>query len=85
MNLPPLLQKMIDSGEVEAGSVMLQVSRGSPCTGFDSPCGKPARFRRQNTQYAEEISNWVCMCDDCFDKNEEYWTDRWEEYYSGIL
>ena len=41
--------------------------------------------RRQNTQYIQEESNWVTCCDECFEEVEEYWAERWAEYYNGRL
>lgn len=41
--------------------------------------------RRQNTQYMHEESNWVTCCDECFEEIEEYWAERWAEYYNGRL
>ena len=56
------------------------------CQGFDGPCKSThATRRRQNTQYANDESNWVVMCDDCYEHNEEYWAVRWSEVYAGLF
>lgn len=46
---------------------------------------KGATKRRQNTAYVEDEKNWVVMCDSCFEENEAYWQERWEEYYTGCM
>ncbi len=43
-----------------------------------------AFWSRQNTQYVDDKSNWVCCCDKCFEEIQDYWSDRWSEYYSGL-
>ena len=57
--------------------------------GFCPYCGRWFRFgvklRRQNTAYYKEEDNWIAACPDCFDEIEEYWAERWQEYYSSIL
>lgn len=55
------------------------------CTGMYQPCGRIAKRRRQNTQYVDEESNWVIMCDECFAENEEYWAGMWADYYRNCL
>jgi RNA polymerase-binding transcription factor DksA len=53
---------------------------------FCDHCGDPgASRRRQRTQYADDASNWAVLCDPCQDANNEYWDDRWAEYYQGLL
>jgi hypothetical protein len=39
----------------------------------------------QNTQYVDEASNWVTLCDPCRKENDEYWEAMWAEYYGGRL
>ncbi len=41
--------------------------------------------RRMNTQYNDEKSNYCTVCKSCFNEIEEYWNDRWQEYYAGRL
>lgn len=41
--------------------------------------------RRQNTQYTQEESNWVTCCEECFAEIEDYWAERWAEYWNGRL
>jgi predicted nucleic acid binding AN1-type Zn finger protein len=38
--------------------------------------------RRMNTQYAKEESNWVTCCKPQFDEIQEYWKERWADYWS---
>lgn len=51
--------------------------------GYLCGCGRRAELRRQNTAYAEDNSNWVIACDECFEEIQEYWADRWAEYHSS--
>lgn len=54
-------------------------------------CPGCARFkasierRRQLSQYHNDESNWLTACQDCNDEADEYWRERWQEYYSGVL
>jgi hypothetical protein len=41
--------------------------------------------KRMNTQYADEESNWIYCCEEQFKEIQEYWKERWDDYYSGIL
>ena len=41
--------------------------------------------RRQNTQYYNDSYNWLISCRPCFKEGEEYWAERWADYYSGLL
>jgi len=55
------------------------------CQGMHGPCFRLGKRRRQHTFYVEDELNWVFMCDDCFEENEEYWNERWNEYYSECM
>lgn len=44
---------------------------------------RPGQWRRQNTQYTDDRSNWVFLCEGCNRENEAYWDDMWAEYYSS--
>jgi hypothetical protein len=50
---------------------------------------KYPKRRRMNTAYVDEESNYIISCLDCFDKIEDYWTERWEELnrdlYLGLM
>ena len=51
-------------------------------------CGRWFKYpkrRRQSTQYEDEESNYVTCCAECFEEIEEYWAERWAEYYAGRL
>lgn len=41
--------------------------------------------RRMNTQYADDEANYITVCAVCFEEIEEYWQERWDEYWSGRL
>jgi protein-arginine kinase activator protein McsA len=48
-------------------------------------CLWPFQHRRQRTQYVNDESNWVYLCESCTKVNNEYWNDRWADYYSDVL
>ena len=39
----------------------------------------------QRTQYANEQDNWVTLCPTCKERNDEYWDERWDEYYRECM
>jgi len=41
------------------------------------------KYRRQNTQYVDDRSNWVKSCKPCFEEIEQYNQERWDEYYAS--
>jgi len=43
------------------------------------------QWRRQNTQYYDDRSNWVFLCNDCNMLNEEHWAEMWRDYYAECL
>ena len=47
--------------------------------------GNDVKRRRQNTQYVDDESNFATLCDDCQSDADEYWSERWAEYYAGCL
>ena len=55
------------------------------CTGVSGPCGKQGKWRRQNTRYADDESNWVMLCDECATENDAYWAEMWADYYSMVM
>jgi len=49
-------------------------------------CGKNgAQRRRQNSAYVDDNKNFATLCDDCQEDANEYWQERWNDYYSMIL
>jgi len=51
-------------------------------------CGKTGpdvKRRHRNTQYVDEESNYLTACRECQDMDDEYFAERWAEYYSGCL
>jgi hypothetical protein len=46
---------------------------------------KNAKIRVQNTAYCKDYMNYIITCKECFIETEEYWKERWDEYYSQIL
>jgi hypothetical protein len=53
-----------------------------PCCGLWS---HDVELRRMNTQYVDENSNYLTSCLPCFKESEEYWAERWNEYYAGCV
>ena len=41
-------------------------------------------LRRQMTQYTDDASNWMTQCRECQDYADDYWAERWRDYYSDI-
>jgi hypothetical protein len=44
----------------------------------------PAYRRRQDTAYDDEESNFATLCAGHHAENDEYWAERWHEYWSDI-
>lgn len=42
-------------------------------------------FRRRNTAYADERSNYLLSCPDCYEEDAEHWDEMWSEYYASVL
>lgn len=47
-------------------------------------CLMPAYRRRQDTAYADEELNYVTLCAEHHAENDEYWAERWDEYWSEV-
>lgn len=41
--------------------------------------------RRQHTAYNEDELNFRTYCEECQKVANEYWDERWQEYWSGRL
>lgn len=42
--------------------------------------------RRLNTAYVDDHMNWSePCCDECFAEQYNYWQERWEDYWDGLL
>lgn len=52
--------------------------------GVCTHCKAAGSLRRMNTAYANQASNWACLCDGCFERMESYWAEQWREYNSEI-
>lgn len=48
-------------------------------------CKKIGIWRRQNTNYCEDICNWACLCEEHQLDADEYWKEMWRELYNNIL
>jgi hypothetical protein len=44
-----------------------------------------AETYHQNTSYYKYEMNIVTLCPKCQEENDEYWKERWDEYYSDRL
>lgn len=51
------------------------------CNKYSLTIGK----RRLNTQYVDEESNFLKSCIKCYADAEEYYAERWAEYYSDCM
>ncbi len=57
---------------------------------FDQPCIQCGQkkddvlWRHQNTAYVNDRENYIFACSECFAEIEEYWRERWDEYYSMV-
>ena len=46
----------------------------------------PYVFRRRLcTQYADEDSNYMTSCEECFIEHDGHYKERWQEYYAGLF
>lgn len=41
--------------------------------------------RERNTAYVDTKANYLKACKDCQKRDDEYFAERWAEYYSGCL
>lgn len=55
------------------------------CHGWEGPCFRRWKKRRQNTSYVNEESNWVFLCDRCMKINHEHWQEMWNDYYRSVM
>ena len=55
------------------------------CKGYSGICFNKGKRRRQNTAYVDDELNYVFACDKCFEEIQEYWKERWSEYWSMVL
>ena len=46
---------------------------------------KDVEKRRMNTRYVDKESNFLISCLECYDHSEEYWKERWDDYYSSCM
>lgn len=49
------------------------------CDSIDAWC------HRQNTNYCDEEANFVTLCQECKDENDEYWAEMWDELRRNIF
>jgi len=41
--------------------------------------------RRTRTAHADDAQNFEVPCLDCYEEHDDYWNERWDEYYRGCL
>lgn len=41
--------------------------------------------RRQNTAYLDDEANYITVCMDCYEEIQDYWEERWREYWASVL
>ena len=41
--------------------------------------------RKMSTAFEHEESNYINSCKNCYNEIEEYWKERWIEFYSSRL
>jgi len=41
--------------------------------------------RHRHTAYVEDEMNYVTCCWECFDIEEDYWDEQWNDYYGGLM
>lgn len=51
------------------------------CRGVEEPCFRKGKRRHQNTAYADDERNYIFTCSNCLDIINEYWNERWQDYY----
>ena len=69
---------MIDIKERQTGDL--------PCKGWEGPCKNTNAVRyHMNTVYVINDNNYKNLCPECQEACDEYWDERWKEYYAGIM
>lgn len=65
-------------------SVLVEKTGTGRCMGY---CSKKQKgtWRRQNTAYVNDESNWACYCKSCQIEADLYWQGMWDDYYSNCL
>ena len=44
-----------------------------------------AERRPQKTAYVDEERNYATLCEPCQKDADDYWDDKWAEYYAGCM
>jgi hypothetical protein len=55
--------------------------------GWCPPCEKLFHYpkrRRLCTQYSKEEDNWVTCCEEQFNEINDYYKERWQDYWSDV-
>lgn len=48
-------------------------------------CLFPANVRRQDTAYTNDKLNWAAYCTECQAEVDDYWRERWADYYGDTI
>ncbi len=58
----------------------------SRCWGHGFRCDRrDGSHYHQNTQYEQEVLNWVTLCPKCREENDEHWRGMWADYWGSVL
>jgi len=80
-----LIDLFIEANIILSDVEFLKTKYGTPqtCWGVQNEsCQNQGTWRRRNTGYPEPEQNWVFMCDNCFEQEQEFWNEQWREYYA---
>lgn len=64
----------------------VKIVRGEPRTAACPCCGEVREVWewRLNTAYADEASNWLESCEECYREAVEHYRELWAEYYNSV-
>ena len=55
------------------------------CEGLSEPCKNKGELQRQHTQYIDNHLNYAFLCDECQEKSDYMWGERWLEHNRSRL
>lgn len=62
---------------------MLQALPAQPACLYPG-CLKTPFLHRRNTQYIDDASNWLCVCEEHAKMDDDEMQDRWDELHADI-
>lgn len=48
-------------------------------------CANAGIVGRRRTSYNVELSNWTSLCEECWQDDNAYWDERWDEYRQMVM